>query len=342
MMTGRVNNTLVVPRNARSRSDFPNFCSVIASFLPPSDIPPFVTIPRPIGHDGVTYSGTHACFLGPRFDPVERARAKNAGQPVTHPPTPHPELDQTRIQARHGLLKLLEQHDDLLQKGRLGADLDIYRHRAMRMLDSTAARAAFNLDAESPRTRDRYGWNEYGECFLLCRRLIEAGVRIVSFAWVLITKTGVVTNVWDAHGGSAALGGISGFAMLKADYCLPPLDQGLTALFEDLDERGMLDSTLVSVCGEFGRTPTINATGGREHWGPARTVLLADGGIRGGQVYGKTDKIAAYPSENPVTPKDWLATIYYAMGLSPDDEIYDRESRPHRLVDGKPLLKLFG
>lgn len=341
MMTGRVNNTLVVPRNARSRMDFPNFGSVLASFLPTSDTPPLVTIPRPIGHDGVTYSGTHAGFLGPKFDPLERAPAQNSGQAETHPLTLRPDLDQARVQARHGLLQLLEKQDHLMAKGRLGTELDVYRDRALRMMNSQAARAAFNLDAEPLRIRDRYGRNEYGECFLLCRRLIEAGVRIVSFAWMYITKAGVVTNVWDTHGGTAALGGISGFAMLKADYCLPPLDQGLSALLEDLDQRGMLDSTLVTVCGEFGRTPKINAAGGREHWGPAQTVLLAGGGIRGGQIYGKTDKIAAYPTENPVSPEDWLATIYYAMGLSPDAEIHDREGRPHRLVDGKPLVNLF-
>lgn len=342
MMTGRVNNSLVVPRNARSRSDFPNFGSVLASFLPTSETPPFVTIPRPIGHDGVTYSGTHAGFLGPKFDPLERAAAKNSREPETHPLIPQPDLDQTRIQARHGLLRLLERQDHQLQKGAVGADFDLYRDRAMRMISSSAARAAFNLEAESPRTRDRYGRNEYGECFLLCRRLVEAGVRIVSFVWMYITKSGSVSNVWDTHGGTAALGGISGFAMLKADYCIPPLDQGLSALLDDLKDRGLLDSTLVTVCGEFGRTPKINSTGGREHWGPAQTVLLAGGGIRGGQIYGKTDKIGAYPTENPVTPEDWLATIYYALGLSPQAEIHDREGRPHRLVDGQPLTALFG
>ncbi|MCX7666000.1 MAG: DUF1501 domain-containing protein [Gemmataceae bacterium] len=343
MLTGRINNSLAVPRNARSRTDFPNFGSVLASSVcSSSEVPPFVTIPRPIGHDGVTYSGTHAGFLGPKFDPVERAPAKNSGLPETHPIDLPSELDQTRIQARFGLLKLLEQQDDLLQKGRGNDDRDIYREQALKMLNSSTVRQAFNLERESPKVRDRYGRNEYGECFLLCRRLIEAGVRIVSFAWVYITKTGVVSNVWDTHGGTGALGGISGFAMLKAPYCLPPLDQGLSALLEDLDLRGLLETTLVSVCGEFGRTPKINSNAGREHWGAAQTALLAGGGIRGGQVYGKTDRIAAYPTENPVTPEDWLATLYHAMGVSPDSHIVDRLNRPHRLIEGQPLTCLFG
>jgi hypothetical protein len=213
----------------------------------------------------------------------------------------------------------------------------------MRMITSQAARRAFDLNLETPAMRDRYGRNEYGECFLLARRLVEAGVKVVSICWVFITPSGVVANVWDAHGGTGALGGATGFQMLKEKYCLPPLDQGLSALLEDLQDRGMLDRTLVAAIGEFGRTPKINPNQGREHWGACQSALLAGGGIRGGQVYGSSDKIAEYPKENPVSPEDYLATIYHSLGLSPEMEVPDREGRPHRIVEGgKPITSLFG
>ena len=342
MLTGRQNPTLVVPRNARTRSDFPSFGSVLSAFAPQSDVPAFATVPRPIGHDGVTYAGTHAGFLGPKFDPLERAAAKGMREPETHPLTPLPDFPEARLVAREGLRKLLEKQDDGLQRGRLGNDLDAYRDRAMRMIASPRVRGAFDLEGESPRMRDRYGRNEYGESFLLARRLVEAGVKAVSVTWTYIAPNGAVNNVWDNHGAIASLGGISGFAMLKEKYCLPPLDCGLSALLEDLADRGMLDRTIVAVAGEFGRTPKINPNGGREHWGAAQTGLLAGGGIRGGQIYGKTDKIAAYPTDTPVSPEDWLATLYSAMGLTPESEVADREGRPHRISEGQAVSALFG
>ncbi len=342
MLTGRTNNTLVVPRNQRNRKEYPNLGSVISYFTPQRAIPNSVTIPRPIGHGGVTYAGTYGGFLGPRYDPFEQTAAQGANDPVAHPTTPRPDLSQMRLQARHGLLKLLEEQDRKLQSGRGAQDLDEFRGQAMRMMTSDAIRRAFDIDKEPPSIRDRYGRNEYGDCFLLCRRLVEAGVKVVSFCWVYITKTGVVANVWDTHGGTGALGSVGGFAMLKEKYCLPPLDQGLSALLEDLHDRGMLSRTLVAAVGEFGRTPKINPNAGREHWGPCQSALLAGGGIKGGQIYGNSDKIAAYPKDNPVSPEDYLATIYHALGLPPECEVPDREGRPHRIVEnGRPVLGLF-
>src|SRR2546423_7630651 len=150
------------------------------------------------------------------------------------------------------------------------------------MIASPQARRAFDLDREPPRLRDHYGRNEYGESFLLARRLVEAGVGVVSVIWMYIMPNGKVANVWDNHGGTGGLGGITGYAMLDAKYCLPPLDRALAALLDDLHKRGMLDRTLVAVAGEFGRTPQINKDAGRDHWGAAQSVLLAGAGIRGG------------------------------------------------------------
>lgn len=342
MLTGRRNETLVVPRNQRTRKEFPNLGSVVSYFTKPGAVPTSVTIPRPIGHDGVTYAGTYGGFLGPRHDPLEQVAAQNSREPAAHPTTPLPDLPLARVQARHGLLKLLEEQDDRLQSGRAGQDFDEFRGRAMRMMTSDAIRRAFDLDREPDKLRDRYGRNEYGECFLLARRLIEAGVKVVSFCWVYITPKGVVSNVWDNHGGTGALGGVTGYQMLKEKYCIPPLDRGLSALLGDLSDRGMLDRTLVAAVGEFGRTPKINNAQGRDHWGACQSALFAGGGIKGGQVYGSSDKTAAYPKDNAVSPEDYLATIYHALGLPPEAEVPDREGRPHRIVEnGQPVLSLF-
>ena len=341
MLTGRTNPTLVVPRNQRNRRDFPFFGSVLSHFQPPGVMPSAVTIPRPIGHDGVTYSGTYSGFLGPRHDPFEQSPANYSKDQAAHPTTPLPDLDQTRLQARHGLLKIIEEQDRQLQRGR-GADLDEVRGQAMRMMTSDAVRRAFALDREPTALRDRYGRDEYGESFLLARRLVEAGVKVVSIAWMKIAKNGKAYNVWDNHGGSAQFDNITGYQMLKEHYCLPGLDRGLSALFADLSDRGMLQRTLVVAVGEFGRTPKINDKMGRDHWGACQSAVLAGGGIRGGQVYGSSDKIAAYPKDNPVSPEDFLATIYHAMGLAPEAEVPDREGRPHRIVEGgKPVSSLF-
>jgi hypothetical protein len=342
MMTGRQNPTLVVPRNQRNRRDFPFFGSVVSHFNPPSGLPTTVTIPRPIGHDGVTYSGTYAGFLGPKHDPFEQSPANYSQDQAAHPTTPLPNLALGRMQARHGLLKILEEQDRRLQSGRGPADLNEVRSEAMRMITSDKVRKAFTLDSEPAALRDRYGRNEYGESFLLARRLVQAGVKVVSIAWMHIAKNGKAYNVWDNHGGTGPLGNLTGYQMLKETYCLPGLDRGLSALLDDLSVRGMLKRTLVVAVGEFGRTPKINPQQGRDHWGAVQSAILAGGGIGGGQVYGSSDKIAEYPKDHPVSPEDFLATIYHAMGLDPAAEVPDREGRPHRIVEGgKPVLSLF-
>jgi hypothetical protein len=209
------------------------------------------------------------------------------------------------------------------------------------MISSPVARRAFNLELEPPNVRDRYGRNEYGESFLLARRLVEADVRLVSVIWMYFMPNGRIANVWDNHGGTAGLGSITGYAMLKEKYCIPPLDQALSALLEDLALRGLLEETLVVVAGEFGRTPKINATQGRDHWGKCQSILLAGGGVRGGQVFGSSDKNAAYPKDDPVSPEDLLATIYYAMGIDPHTTLRDRDGRPYVACEGTPIRQVF-
>jgi hypothetical protein len=342
MLTGRQNPTLISPRNFRRRTDFPNLGSVVAYFSPPDSLPPSVTVPRPIGHDGVTYAGTYAGFLGPRYDPLELREAPNSNDPPAHAVSLPGGLDAARLSARRGLLDLIESQDRWLQRDRAADALGGFREQAFRMVASPAAKRAFNLDLEPPTVRDRYGRNEYGDGFLLARRLVEAGVRLVSVVWMYFMPNGRIANVWDNHGGTPGLGGITGYAMLKEKYCIPPLDRAYSALLEDLALRGLLDETLVVAVGEFGRTPKINATQGRDHWGMCQSALLAGGGVRGGQVYGASDQAAAYVKDNPVSPEDLLATIYDALGLPADGEVHDRDGRPYRLSEGRPVAALFG
>jgi hypothetical protein len=341
-MTGRQNPTLISPRNMRRRSDFPNFGSVVSALSATAAMPAAVTIPRPIGHDGVTYAGTYAGFLGPRHDPMELREAPNSNDLPSHAMLLPPDVDATRLVARRGLLEVLDAEDRQLQANPATAALDGFHEQAYRMLASAEARRAFDLDQEAPRLRDRYGRNEYGESFLLARRLVERGVRLVSVIWMYFMPNGRIANVWDTHGGTAGLGNIGGFAMLRERYCLPPLDRAYSALLEDLHDRGLLDETLVVTTGEFGRTPRINNTQGREHWGPCYSVLLAGGSVRGGQVYGASDAQGTYPRDNPVSPEDLLATIYEALGIAADSEIRDREGRPVRICEGRPVRALFG
>ena len=340
MLTGKQDPSLIVPRNQRQRTNFPNLASVVSYHTRPGTMPASVTIPRPIGHDGVTYAGTYAGWLGPQHDPMELREAPNSRAQPLHPVSLPPDMNATRLQARHGLLNMIEGQERRLQH-RATQSLGGFYERAFRMLSSSAAKRAFDLDREPAAVRDRYGRNDYGESLLLARRLVEAGVRLVSMIWMYMFDNGRVSNVWDNHTGYLIHGSRTGFDLLRSPVCIPPLDQGLSALLEDLSVRGLLDETLVVAVGEFGRTPRINNTGGRDHWGRCQSAFLAGGGIRGGQVYGASDPIAAYPRDNPVSPEDLLATIYHSLGVPAAAEIHDRENRPQRMCDGRPVLPLF-
>jgi hypothetical protein len=338
MLTGKSDMPFTVPRNQRRRTYFPFFGSVLSHFAPPAAMPPAVTIPRPVGHDGVTYAGTNAGWLGPQFDPLELKEAPGSGEQPVHAVALPADMDVTRLQGRRGLLQLIEDEQRSLDRQ---SGLGSFYEQAFRMLATETAKRAFNLDLEPAALRERYGRNEYGESFLLARRLVEAGVRLVSVVWMYIFPNGRVSNVWDNHAGYGIHGAQTGYDLLRSPVCIPPLDQALSALLEDLTQRGLLDDTLVVAVGEFGRTPRINATGGRDHWGACQSALLAGGGIRGGQVYGASDATAAFVRDQPVSPADFLATIYHAFGLGPDEELRDREGRPHRLCDGRPISSLF-
>jgi hypothetical protein len=203
-----------------------------------------------------------------------------------------------------------------------------YQERALRLLASTEVRRLFDLGREPQRLRERYGRHRLGQSLLLARRLVEGGVNFV--AVFDGQRNGQDAN-WDSHEKLFA----------RHRQLLPPSDQGLSALIEDLDTRGLLNTTLVLALGEFGRTPKINKNGGRDHWPDCYSVLLAGGGVTGGAILGASDRIGAYPATDPVTPADLAATIYWRFGLDPATEVHDQTSRPFRLAEGEPIRKLF-
>jgi uncharacterized protein (DUF1501 family) len=207
--------------------------------------------------------------------------------------------------------------------------MNAYYEKAFSLLGSEAVRRSLDISQESPRTRDRYGRNVHGQSVLMARRLVEAGVRFVSVYDKV--HNGQDAN-WDSHE--------KVFSRLK-DHLLPPADQAFSALVEDLDARGLLNSTLVVAMGEFGRTPKINGGGGRDHWPDCYSILLAGGGVTGSAIYGSSDATGAYPESDGVTPADLAATLFWRFGIDPVTEMPDLIGRPWKLSEGEPMRGLF-
>jgi hypothetical protein len=228
------------------------------------------------------------------------------------------------LTGRAGLLRRLDRSG---LPGRAGR-ADAYRERALRLLASAEVRRLFEVSREPQKLRERYGRHRLGQSLLLARRLVEGGVNFVA---VFDGQTNGQDANWDSHEKLFA----------RHRQLIPPSDQAVSALIEDLDARGLLDTTLVLALGEFGRTPRINPSGGRDHWPDCFSVLLAGGGVTGGAVLGASDRIGAYPAADPVTPSDLAATIFWRFGLDPATEVLDQTSRPFRLAEGEPIRRLF-
>ena len=228
---------------------------------------------------------------------------------------------------RKRLLRELDQARARLSDAPI-AQSHYWERRAFDLLASPRVRQAFDLNQESNQVRDRYGRNIHGQCVLLARRLVENGVPLVTVNWHSDGR-----NFWDTHGNN--------FNRLRNDL-IPPSDQALAALIADLDDRGLLDDTLVIWVGEFGRKPRLTNGTGREHWPFCYSGLMAGGGIAGGAVYGASDKFGEYPLDNPVSPLDLLATAYHALGVPEEKTLSDREGRPRPIYGGKPIMELFG
>lgn len=311
-----------------SREDRPHPGAVLAKFLPPrADLPAWVMVPEAISPVGPERPGQHAGFLGAGYDPYRVNSDPNAPDYSPGALDPAPEVTAVRLGERRRLLDAIAHQARRLDRAAAGRTIDPYYARAFDLLASPESQRAFDLNAESDRTRERYGRHIFGQSVLLARRLVEAGVRLVHVNWMR-HDNGPGGQGYDSHRNHLAW---------ARDELLPPTDAAFGSLIEDLRDRGLLDETLVVVLGEFGRTPRFNANGGRDHWPHCFSVLLAGGGLRGGAVYGSSDASGAYPTSGQVSPQDLLATIYHQLGIDPHRIIHDLQDRPYPLVDGEPI-----
>jgi hypothetical protein len=313
--------------------DFPTFGAVIqrlrspGSALPAHTLPAGISLNAPanqVSANNHIFPGFFAGFLGTVYDPL--FVSQDPSRPEFQPfPVAEGQAAQ-RLLERRPLLAEVDRQQQALTRSAAASTLEAHHERAFDLVTSPRARHAFDLNAESGSVRRRYGSTAFGQGLLLARRLVEAGVPLVTVNWARDDA------FWDTHANN--------FALLK-DRLLPPFDQGFSALIEDLHLRGLLDETLVVCLGEFGRTPRINAQAGRDHWAACNTIVLAGAGIGGGQVFGASDRWAAYPATAPVSPADIAATIYHALGVDLTTPLHDAVGRPVPLCTGVPLLSLF-
>lgn len=313
-----------VPK-APQRRDHPHFGSVVARFKTRrSDLPGYVALPSlSIRMQPVLLPAGSAGFLGPRYDPFEMnddPRKPNFAAMLAIPS----DVSAVRSAARETLLAEI---DGRAPNAGPIAEYGLLRDTAARLVGPASARV-FMLDQEEPRNRDRYGDHRFGQSLLLARRLVEAGVSVVAVHFNYMSAC----DGWDTHS--------KNFECLQSEL-LPLLDQGLSALLDDLAARGRLDETLVVTMGEFGRTPKINPNAGRDHWGRCASVVLAGGGIRGGQTLGASDKIGAVPDRDPIDPADLQATMYHALGIDPGWLMQDQFGRSMTLSAGQTVSALF-
>ena len=316
---------------------YPAYGSVVSKLSANEDrgMPTFVSYPHVIA-DGSRTPGQHASFLGKKFDPLFIPRDPNEAD-FRLPELSLPgNLTLDRVQARRGLQQIIDAQSRLLEFSEQARGLDDYYKNAMAMLNSPRVREAFDLSKEPSWLRERYGRTTYGQGCLLARRLAEAGVKFSTCYFAnSIGGRSKTSGGWDTHG----FDDTRMYPIVEA-YHLPVTDQTLPTLLEDLEQRGMLDETLVVWMGEFGRTPKINKNASRDHWPNCYSVLLAGGGVKGGFVHGKSDKHAAEPAEDGVTPEDLAATIYYLLGIDPKAHIYDTQDRPLMISSGEPVMEV--
>ncbi len=315
-----------------SDRDSPHIGALLSRLQPSTNgLPSFVTLPWKALHPaapGGEAPGQHGGWLGPSHDGLLLSGDPN--DPAWTPSGLSLPQDMTlsRLESRFQLLKLLDVQTQKLHQAQASQNLQDHQRRAFELLASPRVRQAFDLASETDQTRDRYGRNIHGQCVLMARRLVENGVPLVTVNWHNDGR-----NFWDTHGDN--------FNRLKNDL-IPPADQALATLLEDLQERNMLDETLVVWVGEFGRKPQITeANAGREHWPRCYSGLMAGGGISGGAIYGASDAHAAYPERDPVSPLDFATTIIHALGIPTDLTLNDRENRPHKITAGKVIHELF-
>lgn len=326
--------------------DFPNFGSQIIRLRPPTEpMLPFVMLPRPLQESNVVGKGGTAGFLGRAYDPYtlypdgdDMDMDKMSRIKVDDLKLPG-DVFAARLERRARLRDAIDSGMPNIEKAVEEYNLNTYYDKALNLVISGKARDAFNLSSESDEIRDRYGRNTFGQSALLARRLVEAGTRVVEVIWPKVANSD--NHSWDHH---------SGLSERMKNRSGPMLDQGLSALIEDMDNRGLLEDTLVVAVGEFGRSPQKgvstsgngNSADGRDHWPYCYTAVMAGAGVKRGQVYGKSDKTASAPIEDPVHPGQLLATIYHAFGIDPHSIVYNHLNQPRELVPADPITRFFG
>jgi Protein of unknown function (DUF1501) len=310
------------------RRDHPGIAAVLTQLQGARPgLPPAVQLPQWITQDGPgrEWAGQHAGFLGRRFDPLIMTYEGEKNLPGVLPPgySLREDVTRDRLSKRLALQETLGRQQVGAGTGAI-RDWTNYQAQALGVLSSSTAWRAFSIDDEPAALKARYGDDKLGRSCLVARRLVEAGVTLVT----------VVFGGWDTH---------SHHEEHTRDLLLPPLNRAFGALLDDLAVRGLLDSTLVAWTGEFGRTPAINGNKppGRDHWARVYSTVLAGGGIRGGQVYGKSDNLAAEPKDDPVPVADFVATLYHALGYDRETQVVDPLGRSHYIVAGQPLRNLF-
>jgi Protein of unknown function (DUF1501) len=309
---------------AASASDFPAYGSVVSRFAPSlARVPTFVSLPWVIADGVFRTPGQSAGFLGKEYDPLFITRDPNDPRFSVEELTLPIEVPLARVSNRRALRAGLAAYSQLTDSIAAVRGLDLYQQKALSLLTSSETQRAFDISAEDPGLRDRYGRTSYGQSVLMARRLVEAGVRFVTVYY----SPGIVG--WDTHEDN--------FKILRKSL-LPSTEQTLPTLIQDLDSRGLLDDTLVVWTGEFGRTPKINKNAGRDHWPQCYTLLMAGGGVKRGFVYGGSDSTASYPKDNPCTPDDISATMFYCLGIDPATESHNLGNQPIPISRGTPLM----
>lgn len=314
-------------------NDYPSLAALVSALRPTRHgLPSAISLPRRLANNGGAnpWPGTDGGFLGRRCnpwfldcDPSEEGFSGPVGAANGMSPL---ELD-----ARRSLLSQLNGQLDQMQATAAVSNLDLYRQQALDLIAGGQARKAFDLRQESDKLRDQYGRTQYGQSVLLARRLVEAGVSLVQVQWVSADKKKPNSGGWDTH---------EKHSESVKGWLLPVMDQVYSTLITDLDQRGLLDETLVCWVAEFGHTPKFNAKGGRDHWGRAFSIALAGGGIRGGIVLGQSDKHAADPITNPTRPADYLATVFHCLGYEPETQVRDIEGRPLPISRGRVIHEI--
>lgn len=318
-------------------NDWPYFGSIVKMLKPSERLPALTSVWVPDMmrlNDNVTPAGQTAGFLGKLWEPERFVGDPAAPAYQIEGLSLRGDLSRFRLNRRRNLLAQVDRHFGAIERGGAVEAWDRLSQQAFDLVTSGRAREAFDLSREPASLRDRYGRYSWGQTTLLARRLVEAGVRLVHVNWMREPGDSAVDNpLWDTHAQNADR---------LQDVLCPQFDVTFAALLDDLEQRGLLDETLVVAIGEFGRTPRINAQGGRDHWGRVFSFALAGAGIAGGQVFGASDRTGAFPTTDPIRAHDLTATIFHLLGIDPQGVFYDKSNRPHLLTQGEPLQRLLG